>query len=309
MIIHQQDIDNLIKGKLLTMKESKTYPGLYVLKYTRKVFFNGLFDTHPLLMEARGLVVDKDLNIIVHPFSKIFNRNETPEADFPIDTVVKCVRKVNGFMGAVTYNKTYGWIYSTTGSLDSQFCDYIRDYIKPIESRMIQVHGTTYLFEICHPQDPLINEEFGAYLIGIRDNKGVMFPEVLVDDIAKYLPGIHRPTHFNCLIQDVNQLLRECMHEGYVVHELSRENGDFHQTGRSIKMKSPYYLIRKMIARKADLNEALVNAKKIKEKIEEELYCIVDAVETHKDRVQQMNEQERLEFMTHVLMNNIKEYA
>ena len=59
--------------KLVTMKESKTYPGLYVLKYKRCVFYDALWT--PELELCRGTVVDKDFNIIISPFVKIYNRD------------------------------------------------------------------------------------------------------------------------------------------------------------------------------------------------------------------------------------------
>ena len=52
---------------LVTRKESIRYPGLFVLKYKRKVFYDNLWT--PELQELRGLVVDEDWNIVVHPFT------------------------------------------------------------------------------------------------------------------------------------------------------------------------------------------------------------------------------------------------
>ena len=77
------------------------------------------------------------------------------------------------------------------------------------------------------------------------------------------------------------------------------------QTGNVIKMKSPYYLVRKMIARKADIEKGLANAEKLKHTLEEELYCVIDAVRDNKDLVQCMTESERLEFMTQALLKSV----
>ena len=59
---------------LVKMRRSTRYPGLFVVKYTRKVFYDGLWND--VLEECRGLVVDADYNPIVKPFTKIYNRFE-----------------------------------------------------------------------------------------------------------------------------------------------------------------------------------------------------------------------------------------
>lgn len=301
MNITKQDIESLIVKKLISIRRSTNYPELSVIKYARKVFYDNLWETDALLLEARGLVVDDDLNIIVHPFSKIFNRGENG-ADIPGECFVRIVRKVNGFMGAVTYSAKHGWIFSTTGSLDSDFVQYIKDYVDPVKYGMNAVDGQTYLFEICHPSDPhIVEEEHGAYLIGIRMPNGDMVDELTLGWVAAELAeyGIKRPWTDIVKMRVVNDILKSCQHEGFMVIELG---DNYVQTKNVIKMKSPYYLVRKMIARKADIEKGLANAEKLKHTLEEELYCVIDAVRDNKDLVQMMNEEERLAFMTEALL-------
>ncbi|WP_225388713.1 hypothetical protein, partial [Escherichia coli] len=52
------------------------------------------------LLECRGIVVDADDNVVIWPFTKIFNRFENG-TDLPADELVDVVRKVNGFMASV----------------------------------------------------------------------------------------------------------------------------------------------------------------------------------------------------------------
>lgn len=299
MNVSKEDIEYLVKNKLVTFRPSTTYPELSVLKYSRKVFYDQKWNEHPLLVNARGMVIDQDMNIVCFPFTKVFNRGENSEADIPGDSDVMLVRKVNGFLGAVTYNEKYGWIYSTTGSLDSDFVQYIKDKVNPIKNRLRPVNGATYLFEIVHESDPhIIVEEPGAYLIGLREPDGSMVDEFTLDIISSTMIGIKRPESQVVRMREVNSILKTCQHEGFMVIEMKDEE----QTGKIIKMKSPFYLVRKMIARKQDLNAALVNAEKVKQNLEEELYCIVDAVRDNKEMVQAMDEQARLQFMTDALM-------
>lgn len=58
------------------VKEKKYPNGLRVFKYSRKVFYDALWNTDPLLLEARGMVLDADGNKVMWPFTKVFNFKE-----------------------------------------------------------------------------------------------------------------------------------------------------------------------------------------------------------------------------------------
>ena len=95
--MQQYVIDN---PQLVTMKET-SYQGVYVLKYKKKVFYDGLWDDY--LEECRGTLVDSNFNIVSRPFTKIYNYGI--ESNSPVlepTTIVDAYRKVNAFMVAVT---------------------------------------------------------------------------------------------------------------------------------------------------------------------------------------------------------------
>ena len=187
--------DDLIAKGLVHKKEVKSgeYAGLAVLKYKNNVFWDNLWNVDKRLLDCRGLVVDSEDNVVIWPFTKIFNRFENG-TDLPADQPVDAVRKVNGFMASVGVYKGQ-LIVSTTWSLESDFatlaknhivseCDDIEYFIKWTESAK-----ATFLFEICDPSDPhIIEEEPGAYLIGARiqnpDGTSFMLPEGVLDGIA-----------------------------------------------------------------------------------------------------------------------------
>ena len=167
--LYEENKDSII------MKESKTYPGLFCLKYSRKVFFNNTWND--FLRECRGLVVDKDWNIVVLPFRKIHNYGIEKDAPkFESGELVKATRKVNGFMIACTwYNGNLLW--STTGSLDSDFVGYAKDIFNGFSDNekgtfcnvVKKWPNHTFMFECVHPQDPhIVHEEPGLYFIGSR---------------------------------------------------------------------------------------------------------------------------------------------
>ena len=285
--------------KLVTRRESERYPGLYVIKYTRKVFYDSLWT--PELMEMRGLVVDKDYNIVIYPFTKIFNRGENGiDIDPNWTKPVRAVAKVNGFLGCVTIVEGYGKVYSTTGSLDSEFADLTKKHLEHIPIQP----GHTYMFEICDPSDPhIIEQEHGAHFIGLRRLKtGIMYPEEDLDDLVigwneeiverNFL--VWRPWTYKEPFSTILELAKNARHEGFVVHG-PLNNGEW----GSIKIKSPYYLTTKFLARmkKEKFLEKIENPQELKKTIDEEFYDLIDFLHQKRYEVAELDEQKRIELV------------
>lgn len=279
--------------ELMTRKESKRWPGLFVKKYTRRVFFDNLWHSNSELMEARGHVETEDGRTVIRPFTKIFNRFEN-NTDIDRDELCVTVRKVNGFMAAATWvDEVCDVVVSTTGSLDSDFVTlaekYINDDVKNYIKSMMYLERGTYMFEICDPADPhIVPEQAGAYLIGFRphNEEGPYFSttqrESDLDKMAEGM-GVMRPswdyTRFSTVVQDA----KDCDHEGFVVYG---------QTSKTaLKIKSPYYLTLKMAARRKDIQSL------DKSRIDEEFYPLVDQLTLMGESFTMMSEQERLEYM------------
>lgn len=275
---------------LVTLKQSTKYPDLFVIKYKNKVFYDNLWT--PALQQCRGLVLDKDYNVIVRPFDKIFNYGENGTT-FKCDDMCVYSRKVNGFMGAVTYSERYDHIYSTTGSLDSDYARLVEKHLKQYEG-CLNKPGLTVLFEICDYNDPhIIKEDLGAYLIGAvwstNDwHMGYHETETSLDGMADMF-GLKR---FNSKVgrfSDIVKESKECKHEGYVVR-LQEDPTKF------LKIKSPYYLTTKFLARKRGdkLVELLYDVQQAKRTIDEEYYPLLDYLSNIKDEFITLPEQERI---------------
>lgn len=249
---------------LVMQKQSVNHPDLFVVKYKNKVFYDNLWT--PELQEMRGLVVDKDWNVIVRPFTKIFNRFENG-TDIADDEQVVAVRKINGFLGCATDNTKYGFIVSTTGSLDSDFVKMAVDNLDVRDRYFYPDY--TYLFEICDSNDPhIITEKLGAYLIGMRHVRtGAMKSEEVLDKVASEMDFM-RPNWEVRPFGDVLNDVQMCRHEGYVVYGKDT----------TLKLKSPFYLVKKLFSR--------VNVNKINNQwldtaktwIDEEYYPLVDKI-------------------------------
>lgn len=284
--------------KLVTRRQSKRYPNLYVLKYAKRVFYENLWNQHPLLVECRGLIVDAEYNVVVKPFTKVFNYQENGTT---IDRDEPCmlVRKVNGFMGVATYDPALSdkLIYSTTGSLDSDFVDLIAKHVDQYEEIIkfkMGKHKATFIFEICDKTDPhIIEEQEGAYLIGMYtypDGEPRQMIEEFLDVAATTIGCLRYPSFKVDRFSDVVAMSKEWQHEGYMVLGL--------KSGTTLKIKSPYYLVTKFLARAGETK--LMNTifsgerRRAREKVDEEFFPLIDHLMEMADEFKAMGEQERI---------------
>lgn len=294
-----------------TAKTSQLYPDLRVLKYRRNVFYENRFDA--ALLEMRGLIIDRHQRIIVRPFKKVFNYSERTarNSKYPIEISdearVDAVVKINGFLGCCTYvalsdgHPSQGAdfdgkvLYSTTGSLDSGFARLTEQHCAPYEALFRTYPNHTFLFEINDESDVhIIREEMGATLIGaICVADGQMFAEAELDEIGRQY-GIRRPeTLKNLRFGDLKTLLKTVKHEGFMVFDAASGEMLF-------KLKSPYYLVSKLLGRSTSENLA---AKLDKRRVDEEFYPLIDHIRANREAFNALNELDKIQFIQDFLSN------
>lgn len=306
MLIIPSELKEFVENnpKLVQRRESKRYPGLFVLKYDRKVFYDNLWHLNPLLKECRGLVVDENYNVIIKPFTKVFNYQENGTT-IDRDELCTVVRKVNGFMGVATYAPgiTDKIIYSTTGSLDSDFVDLIEKHVKQYEDKFKNGQPCSYIFEICDPSDPhIIPEQEGAWLIGCMP-QGRQLNEYELNLLSYHL-GCKRPeTMFNVRFSNAVNMANKCDHEGYMVYG--------NVSGTALKIKSPYYLTTKFLARAGEkkLLEGVLseNSLSARQRFDEEFYPLLDYLFDNKQQFLTADEQTRIGIIREYLKENNNE--
>jgi hypothetical protein len=284
---------------LVNMKEAGN--GLFVLKYKKKVFYDNLWNDY--IAECRGSIVDANFNLVSYPFTKIYNYGIEKEA--PVladDTRVTAFRKVNGFMVAMTV--FYGeLIVSTTGSTDSDYVAMAKEMMlthAPLPDWQMILgtpdnNGMTFMFECVHPSDPhIIPEKPGMYLLGYRENtwksKVGHNPEVL-QDLANMF-NCYKPEHYETTVGNLVEQTKNVRHEGFVAYT---------EDGQSFKIKSPYYLTSKWVARNPRTDKLVDLNRDIKHNIDEEYYGLIDKIRANIEAYTAMSEQERLEWVRGVL--------
>ena len=295
--MRKEDLKKFVEDnpKLVSMRPAGD--GIYVLKYKRTVFYDNLWNDY--LEECRGTIVDADFNVVSRPFTKIYNYGIEAKAPVLSDaTVVTSYRKVNGFMVAVTVHNGE-LLVSTTGSTENDYVNYAKEMMAthcPLTDWLFAL-GTsdckdmTFMFECVHPSDPhIIPEKAGMYLLGYREktweskvghNYDVM--RDLAADLKCFLP---ERIHITML--ELKEEAKKVKHEGFVFYT---------DEGVSAKIKSPYYLTSKWVARNPRTDKLVDMNNDIKKNIDEEYYPLVDAIRANIVEYTQMDEQARLSWV------------
>lgn len=265
---------------------------MFILKYKKHIFFKNKWNE--FLQECRGTIVDGDYNPIQLPFTKIFNYKI--EANAPVlapDTPVVAYRKVNGFMGAITWHNGK-MLISTTGSTTSDYVKMIEELIPDWEifEDHMQLHPNyTWLFEVVHPNDPhIIPEQAGLYLLGYRKKEWNSVIEHDAIGLHASLLKINSPTRYDVTMGELEQMTKECQHEGFVAYT---------HDGQATKIKSGYYLIKKWLARNPNTDKIMNDA--FFDKIDEEYFPLVYHIRANITEYTAMNEQDRLIFIREFL--------
>lgn len=286
--MNKLDLKNFVEQNPHLVSRRLVGNDIYILKYKKRVFFDDLWNEY--LEECRGTIVDADFNVVQRPFTKIYNYGVEKKAPtLAPETTVDAYRKVNGFMVAITWHNN-DLLVSTTGSTDSDFVAMARELIDAERYSKVckEWHNTTFMFECVHKNDPhIIPEQEGMYLLGYRgktwdsntapDAKILRMLEIEFDTI----PVEHYRMRMDSLLQEVKSV----RHEGFVFYT---------DDGVSAKIKSPYYLTSKWVARNPRTNKLVDMRNDIKKNLDEEYYPLVDAIRANITEYTAMDEQARL---------------
>jgi hypothetical protein len=207
-------------------------------------------------------------------------------------TYVDAYRKINGFMVAVTWHDN-DLLISTTGSTDSEYVTMAKELIQPNLEKFRKTCKDyscyTFMFEAVHKNDPhIILEQEGLYLLGLR-SKLLGSPMSVSNALADNF-GCFGVEHVHCTIETLQLLARHVQHEGFVFYT---------EDGLSAKIKSPYYLVQKALARKKDILS--LN----KQNVDEEYFDLLDHLVSIKEQFNSLSEQDRLIYMRNFLEKSL----
>lgn len=284
--------------------------GFKIFKYSKKVHFKKLWKSEPLLEKARGIAIDIAGNVIVHPFDKIYNYGEYDTGNNVLPTAkVHMVEKLNGFLGCISKHPFKNeLLVSTTGSFNSDFTNYIKDFLdEKITERLLKHfkdNKQTLMFEVIHPEDKHIIEysssENGLWLIGARglNLKDKPLSETELDTLAKNLE-LKRAKWYELEFSEVLNLLPNSTLEGYMVRDAATNE-------TLMKIKTNYYLVTKFMGRMGPnmVEKMYKNPEQFKANhVEEEFYPIVDTITKtiSKDDFSKLEQTERVDFVRNIV--------
>lgn len=302
--MNKDDLKEFVTANPKLVSTKPAGDGIVVLKYSKKVFYDNLWND--FLEECRGTIVDADFNVVSRPFTKIYNfRVEAKAPVLSDNTLVTAYRKVNGFMVAMTwYNGDI--LVSTTGSTTNDYVDYAKEMMlkhqcwADWQMEICAAKGMTLMFECCHPSDPhIVPEDAGMYFLGYRENSWdskIKMYGVKVSNWAKdYALSQLKCNYAESYVLPLGELVaksKQVKHEGFVFYTVD---------GVSAKIKSPYYLTSKWVARNPRTDKLVNMEADIKKNLDEEYYPLVDAIRANIVEYTAMNEQERLAWVRNYL--------
>lgn len=282
-------MDALVTQKMLFRQEEPEF-GFKVYKFTKRVERERLWDTHPYLAKACGLVLDVAGNIIVHPTDRLPVYGSDEVCPLPDDRQVIAVEKLCTYTVAVTRHPYKpGELLLTTEDGFATKChelalrrlEYVQSLITPrTKSAMLKYLASkdlTLLFDVVKADSFGIvkysREQQGLYLTGMRSKEADSLPwtEAEMDEVARQI-GVLRMSWFKTTFGKLKELNLQSNAVGYVVREYSREEA--HQ----FMLKSPQYLTAKLMGKVQHdkLSLLFTEPECFKKEIPEELYPLVD---------------------------------
>lgn len=143
---------------------------LLLFNYTNKAQFDKAWNEYPQLLQCRGLILDKEGNVVARPFSKFFNIEEysilPPYNNFEITD------KLDGSLIIVSWYKGE-MIVSTRGSFNSDQAIQAKEMLKKSFINLNR-EGFTFLFELVGKKNQIVvnyEEDYKLVLLAIIDNR------------------------------------------------------------------------------------------------------------------------------------------
>lgn len=213
--------------------------------------------SHPLVVECRGLVLEKDTwKVISYPFRRFFNDREVLEEtkNFNYNNAI-AFEKIDGSLISVFYYNNQ-WLFATRSLIENESKPTFSEYtFKELFNKITEQYPGffkilskefTYVFEMTSPENKVITPytDRALHLLTMRHaDVHIECKHEYVKWIAKML-GVKFPNSFKIKLKDnvlENIKMLQQFDEGYVVVDESSFESD-KISFRRIKMKNPSYV-------------------------------------------------------------------
>lgn len=171
----------------------------------------------PTLLQCRGLITDREGNVVARPFPKFFNLSEHDPPTVPNGFVpppinwqqgFTCTRKVDGSLG-VLYPSSDGPQIATRDSFKSEQAARANQMLAALDVDAVPV-GVTVLFEIIYPENRIVVDYGGreclVFLEAIETASGTFLSLEAQQEIAEAI-GCEHVEHFPFMTPEAIQQL------------------------------------------------------------------------------------------------------
>ena len=166
-----EELNQLITDNYINVNKHPT-ADLYIYNYTQKTQYERLWNDCTLA--CRGLIMDKDYNILARPFQKFFNLGEFENQDVPNESF-EVYEKMDGSLGILYWIDNEVHIASR-GSFTSEQAQVATEMLHTQYAEVIPLldKSKTYLFEIIYPENRIVldyGNERKLVLLAVIDTK------------------------------------------------------------------------------------------------------------------------------------------
>lgn len=217
-VLDKEEVEKLLNLNLLSINK---HPDLdiYILNYTPKTIYHKLWNS--MTLACRGLVIDKDYNIIARSFPKFFNEFELKPEEIPYGEEFDVFKKMDGsLILGFFYNDD--WIICSKGSFISDqaiLADKILD-----KSKLSYLDKKyTYTFELVGRDNRIVLDYGENQLILLAAFETQNGFEMLHEDLVQYYNHIFpivEKININSL-DELKSLPDNGNEEGYVIRFLN----------------------------------------------------------------------------------------
>ncbi len=149
--INLEKIDQLISEGYIT-KRPHSSGDLFIYNYTAKAQYDRLWT--PETMQCRGLILDRNGNILARPLAKFFNLQEHKEA-IPLESF-DVYEKLDGSLGILYWHQDQPYIASRGSFNSDQAIKANQILMSYLEAIPLLDQSLTYLFEIVYPANRIV---------------------------------------------------------------------------------------------------------------------------------------------------------
>lgn len=208
----KEKLDQMVKtGELI----SQIHPSLDLTIYNYSKETQFLRNWNEITLMCRGLVVNFAGEIVARTFPKFFNDTELLEEDIPAGLPFEVYEKMDGFLGILFFYEG-AWRIASRGSFNSIYSNKASEILLPKMEEANIDPNYTYLFEIIHPDMPIVINYHGrkdaVLLAAIETKTG---KELEWSDLER--TGFSLPTKYDYLDYKGIKALNWENNEGFII--------------------------------------------------------------------------------------------